>query len=141
MIGAMLFASLAVAGAQHGCADGWSVEINPGSFANNGSGKTFSATQLEAFREKVDAGLRLAINEACGRGVINPATARKIREVEVSTASGASDPFLYSGSDGTLTFEWIFAEEDLAVPSEKDIVAGAACWADPNGKACNSPGE
>lgn len=141
MIAALLFVSLAAASAQGGCADHWSVELNRGSFANNGSGKTFDSARLEAFRAKVEADLKSAIDDACQRGAIKSATAKSIRRVEVSTASGASDPFLYSGSEGSLTFEWIFAEEDLAVPAAKEIVAGAACWTDPNGKACNSSGD
>ena len=69
------------------------------------------------------------------------ATAKAIQRVTVSSASGASDPFLYRTAKGTLQFEWIFAEEDLAVPPAKDIVAGAACWIDPNGPACASGGD
>ena len=139
MIALALLAALVASGG--GCADHWTVDLNRESFANNGSGKTFDAAQLEAFRAKVDAGLKSAIDDACQNGAVNPETARSVRKVRVSTASGASDPFLYSGSDGSLTFEWIFAEEDLAVPSAQDIVSGAACWADPNGKACNSSGD
>lgn len=139
MIAAILLASLAAA--PGGCADHWAVELNAGSFANNGSGKTFSAAQLSDFRGKVEGQLKSAINGACLRGTINPTIAQAVRQVEVSTASGASDPFLYQGSGGKLTFEWIFAEEDLAVPPATDIVTGAACWSDPNGKACNSPGD
>ena len=141
MIAAFLFALLAAAGPQGGCADHWAVELNEASFASNGSGKSFNPGQLEAFRAKVEAGLKSAIGDACQRGAIKRAMAKSIRRVEVSTASGASDPFLYSGNEGSLTLEWIFAEEDLAVPSAKDIVAGAACWTDPNGKACNSSGD
>lgn len=139
MIAAILFGSLAAA--QAGCADHWTVELKTESFANNGAGKSFSAPDLEAFRAKVQDHLQAAINGACQSGAIKSAAAKAIRRVEVSSASGASDPFIYSTDGGTLSFEWIFAEEDLAVPPEKDIVAGAACWTNPDGPACNSPGD
>lgn len=141
MIAPLLLALLAAAGAQGGCADHWSVALNAESFAGNGAGKAFSAAELEGFRAKIEARLRSAIGDACARGAVKPAAARAVRQVEVSSASGASDPFLYQAPDGTLRLEWVFAEEDLAVPSPTDIVAGAVCWTDPNGKACNSSGD
>ncbi|HET6942595.1 MAG TPA: hypothetical protein VFH89_10570 [Sphingomicrobium sp.] len=141
MITALLLASLAAGGAQGGCADHWAVALNRESFASNGAGKTFSAVELEAFRAKIEAQLRSAIGDACEHSAVKPAAVKAVRRVEVSSASGASDPFLYQAVDGTLRFEWVFAEEDLAVPPAKDIVAGMACWTDPNGKACNSPGD
>lgn len=141
MIAPLLLASLAAPGAQRGCADHWSVALNAESFAANGAGKTFSAAELEAFRAKIEARLRSAIGDACARGTVKPAAARAVRHVEVSSASGASDPFLYQAPDGTLRLEWVFAEEDLAVPLPTDIVAGSVCWTDPNGKACNSSGD
>lgn len=141
MIAPLLLASLAAAGAQGGCADHWSVALNAESFGRNGAGRTFSAAELEAFRAKIEARLRSAIGDACARGSVRPAAARAVRQVEVSSASGASDPFLYQAPDGTLRLEWVFAEEDLAMPSPTDILAGAACWTDPNGKACNSSGD
>lgn len=139
MIAAILFASLA--GAPSGCADHWTVELKAESFANNGAGKSFNTADLEAFRAKVQDRIRTAMNGACQSGGVKAATAKSISRVEVSSASGASDPFIYSSGKGTLSFEWVFAEEDLAVPPEKDIVAGAACWTNPDGAACNSPGD
>jgi hypothetical protein len=141
MITPLLLASLAAGAAQKGCADHWVVALNTESFASNGAGKTFSAAELESFRAKIEAQLRSAIGDACDRSAVKPAAAKAVRRVEVSSASGASDPFLYQATDGTLRLEWVFAEEDLAVPSAKEIVAGTACWTDPNGKACNSPGD
>jgi hypothetical protein len=141
MIDPLLLALLAAAGAQGSCADHWSVALNAESFAANGSGKTFSAAELEAFRAKVEAQLRSAIDNACAHGTVKPAAAKAVRNVEVSSASGASDPFLYEAPDGTLRLEWVFAEEDLAVPSPTEILAGAACWTDPDGKACNNAGD
>jgi hypothetical protein len=141
MITALLVASLAAGGAQGGCADHWAIGLNAESFASNGAGKTFSAAELEVFRSKIEAQLRSAIGNACEHSAVKPTAAKAIRRVEVSSASGASDPFLYQATDGTLRLEWVFAEEGLAVPSAKDIVAGTACWTDPNGKACNYPGD
>jgi hypothetical protein len=141
MIISSLLASMAAAGAQGGCADHWSVALNAESFAGNGAGKTFSTAELETFRTKIEAQLRSAIGDACAHGAIRPEAAGAVRKVLVSSASGASDPFLYQAPDGTLRLEWIFAEEGLAVPSATDLVAGAVCWTDPNGKACNSAGD
>lgn len=141
MIVPLLLASLAAAGAQGSCADHWSVALNSESFAANGAGKTFSSAELDAFRARIEAQLKSAIGDACARGAVKPAAAKAVRHVEVSSASGASDPFLYEAPDGTLRLEWVFAEEDLAVPSPMDILAGTACWTDPNGKACNNAGD
>jgi len=141
MIATLLFVSLATSGAASGCADHWKVELNADSFANNGAGRTFTSAELEAFRTKVEGQLKTAIGDACRTGAVQTASAKAVQRVSVSTASGASDPFLYAASSGTVAFEWIFAEENLAVPPAKDIVAGAACWTDPNGAACASGGD
>ena len=90
MIAPLLLALLAAAGAQGGCADHWSVALNAESFAGNGAGKAFSAAELEAFRARIEARLRSAIGDACARGAVKPAAARAVRQVEVSSASGAS---------------------------------------------------
>ncbi|GAA4744429.1 hypothetical protein GCM10023264_07140 [Sphingomonas daechungensis] len=142
MIGAMLFASvLASAAGQGGCADHWAVVLNAESFASNGAGKSFGATELEAFRSKAEGQIKAAINAACQSGAVKSAAARGIERISISSASGASDPFIYSTAKGQLTFEWIFAEEDLAIPAEKDVITGAACWTNPDGPACSSPGD
>lgn len=139
---AILVAALAASAApQGGCADHWAVELNEASFANNGAGRTFTAAELHAFHAKVQDQLKSAVGEACRTGEIKPGSAKAIKRVTVSSASGASDPFLYSSAEGVLQFEWIFAEESLAVPPAKDIVAGAACWIDPNGRACANGGD
>lgn len=139
MIAALLLASLAAS--QGSCAGHWTVELRAESFANNGAGKTFSAADLEAFRAKVGDQIKAAFNGACRSGAVNVAAAKTVTRVEVSSASGASDPFIYPSAKGRLSFEWIFAEENLAVPSEEDIIAGATCWTKPDGPACNSPGD
>ena len=141
MISALLLASLAPASAVQGCAGHWTVNVNRESFVNNGAGREFSAAQLDEFRGRVQEALKSAIGDACRTGAVKAATAKAIQRVTVSSASGASDPFLYRSASGALQFEWIFAEENLAVPTAKDIVAGAACWIDPNGPACASGGD
>ena len=142
MIEMVLGALLAAQGsAPAGCADHWRVELNADSFANNGAQRTFTATELEAFRAKAEGQIRSAIGDACRSGEVKLAAAKAIQSVEVSSASGASDPFLYSTGGRKLRFEWIFAEENLAVPPAADIVAGAACWIDPNGAACANSGD
>jgi hypothetical protein len=141
MIAGLLMASLAASGAQDGCADHWRVELNQESFANNGASWTFSPADLEAFRTKLQDQFKSAIADACRNGSVTVAKAKAIQRVEVSSASGASEPFLYPTGDGMLRFEWIFAEESLAIPPAKDIVEGAVCWTDPNGAACIGPGD
>jgi hypothetical protein len=142
MIGAILVVSLAASGAgPGGCADHWTVELSTASFANNGAGRTFTAAELEAFRAKAHDQLKSAIGDACRTGVVKAGNAKDIQRVTVSSASGASDPFLYPSAKGTLQFEWIFAEENLALPPARDIIAGAACWIDAKGPACASGGD
>jgi len=136
-----IFVAALAAGAPGGCADHWAVEVNEASFANNGAGRTFTATELQAFRAKVQDQLKAAVGEACRTGTIKAETAKAIKRVTVSTASGASDPFLYRAAEGVLQFEWIFAEENLAVPPAREIVAGADCWIEPNGAACADGGD
>ena len=142
MIELSLAALLMTQGAEPaGCAEHWKVELNADSFSTSGVQRTFTAAELEAFQARAEGQLRSAFNDACSSGAVNPATAKAIRIVEVSTASGASDPFLYSTDGRKLRFEWIFAEENLALPLGTDIVAGAACWTDPNGAACANSGD
>jgi hypothetical protein len=133
--------ALLAADARGGCADHWSVALDAKSFAQNGAGRTFSAAELDAFRSKIEAQLKSAIGDACASGAIEPASAKAVGGVEVSSASGASDPLLYQGTDRTLLLEWAFAEEELAVPTARELEAGAACWTDPDGESCNSHGD
>ena len=120
MIGAILFASLAASGAgPGGCADHWTVELSTASFANNGAGRTFTAAELEAFRAKAEEQLKSAIGDACRTNIVKVANAKDIQRVTVSSASGASDPFLYPLAKGTLQFEWIFAEEESRSPARQ----------------------
>ena len=142
MIAGLFLAMLAAdPAATPGCADHWVVAINRDSFANNGAGRRFGAAQLAVFRTKVDAQLKSAVGAACTKGAVKAAQARKVSRVEVFSASGATEPHLFPAPDGSLTFEWIFAEEGLATPAAKDIIDGAACWTDPKSGACLAPGD
>lgn len=140
MIGMILFAALAAA-TPSGCAGHWAVELDRDSFAHNGAGRSFSAARLAAFRSKLEGRLKSAIGAACKSGRVRPAMAKSVRRVRVFSASGASEPHLYRHPGGGLAFEWVFAEEDLALPPAQDIVAGTACWTDPNGAACAAEGD
>ena len=138
MIAAIL---LAAAASQSGCADHWQVRLNAESFTNNGAGRTFSDAKLAAFRTKLEGQLQSAIGAACVNGQVASAAAKAVETVEAISASGATEPRLYTQGDDKLALEWVFAEEGLAIPSAKDVVAGAACWIDPAGAACASEGD
>lgn len=115
--------------------------LNDESFAHNGAGKSFSAARLAAFRSALEARLKAAISSACRQGKVKPGEAKKIRFVEVTSASGASEPTLYPRSRGKLALEWVFAEENLSVPSGKAILEGSSCWTNPRGSACLESGD
>ena len=138
MIAAFL---LAAAAPQVGCADHWQMRLNAESFASNGAGRTFGAADLADFRQKLEAQLRSTIGQACMVGEIRSDAAKAVKSVEVISASGATEPRLYAKSREQLALEWIFAEENLAVPAAKEIVAGAACWTDPAGETCAREGD
>ena len=133
---------LSMAAATHaGCADHWQVRINAESFASNGAGRTFNAGELASFRKRLEAELRSAMNNACAIGEVPAATAKTVRTVEAFSASGATEPRLYARGGDRLAIEWVFAEQGLAIPPGADIVAGTACWIDPEGEACASEGD
>ena len=141
MIPAFMLAALLAASPQGGCADHWQVELDRESFANNGAGKTFSAAQLTAFRAKVTGALRTAGADACRGKKVPSSQAAGVRRVRVFSASGASEPTFYSPAKGTLNFEWVFAEEGLAVPPRATLVGGLICWANPSEKMCADQGD
>ncbi len=144
---AILLAIAAVAGAlpaksaPRGCADHWAVELDGESFANNGSGKTFTPAELADFRTRIQAALRTAAADACNGKKLPPSRAAAVRRVRVFSASGATEPHFYPAERGTLSLEWVFAEEALAVPAQEDMVAAVVCWADPTEKACSDEGD
>ncbi len=142
----VLLAAAAVSGvttakAKPGCADHWTVEIDRASFANNGAGKTFTPAELEAFRGKLRDALKSAVGEACRKGKVRLASAAGIRKVLVLSASGATEPHAYAAGKEALNLEWVFAEENLAVPSRSEIVEGLSCWTNPKGRYCGPEGD
>jgi hypothetical protein len=126
----------AAAAAPAGCAAHWKVVLNDESFANNGAGRTFSSAELAEFRSKIEAALKGAVAEGCKSRKVKAALARGIQKVTVTSASGAPQAVLFPFEARTLDFEFPFAEDNLSIPSRKDILDGIACWTSPNSRAC-----
>jgi len=141
MAGILLIAALIATSPPRGCASHWAVELDRDSFANNGAGRTFTAAQLAAFRTRVQAQLRTAAADACAGKRVPSSRAAGIRRVRVFSASGASEPHFSSTRNGTLNFEWVFAEEGLAVPARSNMVGGLICWADRAEPLCANEGD
>jgi hypothetical protein len=145
MTGTLLFAALLAgapaSAAPRGCANHWAVELDRDSFAHNGAGRTFTAAQLAAFRTRVQAQLRTAAADACAGKRVPIPRAASIRRVRVFSASGASEPHFYSSGKSALNFEWVFAEEGLAVPPRSTMVGGLICWANPAEPLCANEGD
>ena len=79
-------------------------------------GARSALAELATFRSKIEAKLKSAIGAGCRQGKVKASEAKKIKRVEVSSASGANEPTFYLRSPGTLALEWVFAEENLEVP-------------------------
>jgi hypothetical protein len=124
-----------------GCGDHWIIEFDRESFAHNGAGRAFSAASLAAFRSKVGAQLKIAAADACASRNVTRSRAAAVRQVRVVSASGATEPHFYSGGKARLNFEWVFAEEGLAIPPRADLVGALVCWAKPTEPACASEGD
>ena len=141
MIGAVILALgtgawPAAAAVPAGCAAHWKVVLNDESFANNGAGRSFSKARLAAFRAKIEMALKGTIAEGCRKGKIRPQLAARARRVTVTSASGHTEPFIYDAGKGELELYWVFAEDNLGIPSRKDILDGIACWTSPKSRAC-----
>lgn len=120
-----------------GCATAWEVAIDPESFANNGADKTFTAARLAMFRDQLQNAVRGAVDAACAAGEVDAAEAKAVKRVTAFSASGASEPTFFGGDDaGSLRLEWVFAEQDLTVPSEMELRGGLVCWTDPESDLC-----
>lgn len=135
-LGAVAWPAAAPAAAPADCASHWKVVLNDESFANNGAGRTFSRAELAAFRAKIEAALKGAVAEGCKSGQVKAALAKAIQKVTVTSASGAPQAVLFPFEARTLDFEFPFAEDNLSVPSRKDILDGIACWTSPKSRAC-----
>ena len=120
-----------------GCADSWTVTLDPESFAKNGADKHFAASRLAMFRDQLELAVRGAADAACVAGEIAPAKASAVNRLIVHSASGADDPTFFAGDDrATLRLEWVFAEQDLTIPSEMELRGGMVCWTDPQSDRC-----
>ena len=120
-----------------GCADGWTVALDPQSFANNGADRHFASARLGMFRDQLESAVRGAVDAACGDGEIASADAKAVKRVIVHSASGAADPTFSGGDDpSALRLEWVFAEEDLTIPSEMELRGGLVCWSAPESDQC-----
>jgi hypothetical protein len=137
----LIVAATAAPGYARGCADHWQVELDRDSFAHNGADRTFKPAELAAFRTRIQSALRTAAADACKGKELPPSDATAIRRVRIHSASGASEPTFYSPFTGTLNFEWVFAEEGLAIPARADMVGGLICWAKPDEKMCADLGD
>jgi hypothetical protein len=140
MIGSVVLAA-AMAAQPVGCADHWLVGLSRESFEHSGAGVTFTEVQLSDFERRVAAALKRAVGEACANGSIAPDKAAAVKDVVVLSASGASEPHFYRIEEGMIAFEYAFAEEALTLPSDEEIVTGAACWNDPDGESCAAMGD
>ena len=123
------------------CADGWTVTLDGESFAHNGADRTFPAARLELFRGELEKAVRGSVNAACTAGDVEAAKASKIKRLTVFSASGADEPSLTGGDDpATVRLEYVFAENDLTIPSEMELRGGLVCWTDPAGDECAQRG-
>jgi hypothetical protein len=116
------------------------VSLDPGSFARESQEPAFPPQRLEAFRTAAGAAFRSAADAACAAGEVDPARLAPIRRLVVQSGSGATEATFYDDAEsvgpGALVFQWVFLEEDLALPAARDIRAGLACWADPEREGC-----
>lgn len=120
-----------------GCADRWTVRLDPESFARNGAMIDFPKERLDAFLASVTTAAKQAVGEACKAGEVTPADAAGIDKLTVYSASGADSPVFFDDrTDRALRLEYVFAEADLTIPSEMELRAGLVCWSDPTGEAC-----
>ena len=124
-----------------GCADGWAIEIDRETFANNGADKKFPEARLAAFRQELEKGVRGAVGAACREGALDPAKAKAVTRLLVRSASGADDPvFFEMEQPKSIELEWVFAENDLTIPSEMELRGGLVCWSDPESELCAERG-
>ncbi|HEV2865550.1 MAG TPA: hypothetical protein VGX37_03475 [Allosphingosinicella sp.] len=134
-------AAPAPAPAPPGCvAAALEVSLDPGSFARETQEPAFPPQRLEAFRTAAASAFRSAADAACAAGEVDPARLAPVRRLVVQSGSGATETTFYDDAEsvgpGALVFQWVFLEEDLALPAAADIRAGLACWADPEREGC-----
>lgn len=118
------------------CATPRRVELDGESFVRSDI-PAFTPARLEAFRRAAADAFRSAAEAGCGLEV-SPERLAAVDRLLVRSASGATETNFYEPEDmpGTLVFEYIFAEADLALPEPDDIRLGLACWIDFENEDC-----
>lgn len=115
------------------------VELDAASFVRSDV-PAFAPQRLEAFRASAAEAFRSAAAAACAAREVDPARLGGVRRLLIQSASGATEATFYQDAEsvgaGTLVFQYVFAEDDLAVPAAADIRAGLICWADPERAEC-----
>lgn len=121
------------------CATPQQVELDAASFESSDV-PAFPQERLEAFRRSAAAAFGAAVEAACAAGELDPARLASIRRLLIQSASGATETAFYEDEEsvgaGTLVFQFIFVEADLAVPDHADIREGLSCWANPERPVC-----
>jgi hypothetical protein len=132
-------ASTAAPASAPACALPERVELDAASFEGSGV-PAFPPQRLEAFRQNAATAFRSAAQSACAAGEIAPARLAAVRRLLIQSASGATETAFYEDAEsvgaGTLVFQYVFAEDDLAVPEAADIRVGLICWIDPGREQC-----
>ncbi len=118
------------------CATPQRVELDGDSFVRSDI-PAFTPERLEAFRRAAAAAFRSAAEAGCGLEV-SPGRLARVDRLLLRSASGATETNFYEPEEmpGTLVFEYIFAEADLALPEADDIRLGLACWIDFENEDC-----
>jgi hypothetical protein len=115
------------------------VELDTPSFVGSGV-PAFSRARMEAFRRAATDAFRTAAQAGCGFGELSPERLGAVRRLLIQSGSGATEATFYEDPEGagpgTLVFQYIFAEADLALPDADDIRLGLACWGDPENEEC-----
>lgn len=115
------------------------VELDATSFVRSDV-PAFAPQRLEAFRASAAAAFRSAAGAACAAGELDRARLGAVRRLLIQSASGATEATFYeeeeSAGAGTLVFQYVFAEADLAIPEAADIRSGLLCWSDPGRAEC-----
>ena len=121
-----------------GCSANMEVVLDRGSFRSPG----LTSPRLEIFRNAAGRAFKAAAEELCASRKLSPRLLRQYRRLLIQSGSGATDAAIYSDPNGlgrdTLVFQWVFDEEDLALPNKSDIEEGLLCWADPRTKGCEA---
>ena len=130
-------APAAPAAAAPACPAPQRVELDGPSFVRDDI-PAFTPERMEAFRQAAAAAFRSAAEAGCAVGEVSPERLAALRRLLIQSGSGATEATFYEPEDdsGTLVFQYVFAEADLALPEAGDIRLGLACWIDPENEEC-----